>query len=293
MTNKTLAMEEHKQNERQFVKLGDYNTMKVLKKVDFGMYLDGGDEGEVLLPTRYVPKRCQVGDELEVFVYLDQDERPVATTEKPLAKVGDFACLQVSWVNEYGAFLDWGLMKDLFCPFREQKMRMEKGNKYIVYVTIDEESYRLMATAKVDRYFSKEPPQYRHGDEVELLVWQKTDLGFKVIIDNQYPGLVYEDQVFRQLTTGDRLKGYIDHIRQDGKIDVTIQPTGRKQTEEFSEILLQYLNDNNGRCDLGDKSPSELIADRFKVSKKTYKKAIGDLYKRKLITISEDGIRLV
>lgn len=274
------------------IKLGDYNHLTVVKEVDFGLYLDGGDEGEILLPARYVPKGCRPGDELDVFIYLDQDERPVATTERPLAKEGDFACLRVAWVNEYGAFLDWGLIKDLFCPFREQKRRMMKGLRYVVYVTIDEESYRMMATAKVERYFSTEPPQYRHGDEVDLLVWQKTELGFKVIIDNKYPGLVYENQVFRHITTGDRLKGYIDMVRPDGKIDVMLQPTGRRMTKEFSETLLNYLHENNGRCTLGDKSPAELIADTFKVSKKTFKKAIGDLYKRRLITISDDGIRL-
>lgn len=267
--------------------------MKVVKKVDFGLYLDGGDEGEILLPARYVPENCKPGDELTVFVYLDQDERPVATTETPRAKVGDFAYLRVAWVNEYGAFLDWGLMKDLFCPFREQKMRMKKDNYYIVYIKLDEESYRLMATAKIEHYFAPEPPKYIHGDEVDLLVWQKTDLGFKVIIDNCYPGLVYDDQIFRPLRTGDRLIGFIDNVRPDGKIDVTLQPTGRRLTEEFSNTLLNYLYDNNGHCNLGDKSPAELIADTFKVSKKTFKKAVGDLYRRKLITIGDDGITLV
>lgn len=274
------------------IKLGDYNRMTVVKKVDFGMYLDGGDEGEILLPARYVPEDLRPGDEIDVFVYLDQDERPVATTQQPKARVGEFACLEVAWVNEYGAFLDWGLMKDLFCPFREQKKRMERGSSYIVYVTVDEDSYRMMASAKVERYLSQEQPHYRHGDEVDLLVWQKTELGFKVIVDNKFSGLVYQDQIFRYLTTGDRLKGYIDHIRQDGKIDVTLQPTGRRQTEEFSETLLEYLRNNNGHCDLGDKSPAELIVDRFKVSKKAYKKAVGDLYRRRLITIAEDGITL-
>ncbi len=274
------------------IKLGDYNRMTVVKKVDFGMYLDGGDEGEILLPARYVPEDLRPGDEIDVFVYLDQDERPVATTQHPKARVGEFACLEVAWVNEYGAFLDWGLMKDLFCPFREQKKRMERGSSYIVYVTVDEDSYRMMASAKVERYLSQEQPHYRHGDEVDLLVWQKTELGFKVIVDNKFSGLVYQDQIFRYLTTGDRLKGYIDHIRQDGKIDVTLQPTGRRQTEEFSETLLEYLRNNNGHCDLGDKSPAELIVDRFKVSKKAYKKAVGDLYRRRLITIAEDGITL-
>ncbi len=272
--------------------MGDYNRLEVVRAVPFGMYLDGGAEGEILLPSRYVPKGCKPGDVLDVFIYLDQDEKPVATTEKPLAKVGDFACLEVAWTNQYGAFLRWGPMKDLFCPFREQKIRMVKGAHYIVYVTVDEETYRLMATAKVEKWLAQEPPRYSHGDEVSLLVWQKTDLGFKVIIDNRYSGLVYEDQVFRPIRTGDRLKGYIDHVRQDGKIDVTIQPTGRRQTEEFSEMLLRYLQDNGGRCDLGDKSPAELIADRFKVSKKTFKKAVGDLYRRRLITINDQGIAL-
>ncbi len=272
--------------------MGDYNRLEVVRAVPFGMYLDGGAEGEILLPSRYVPKGCKPGDVLDVFIYLDQDEKPVATTEKPLAKVGDFACLEVAWTNQYGAFLRWGPMKDLFCPFREQKIRMVKGAHYIVYVTVDEETYRLMATAKVEKWLAQEPPRYSHGDEVSLLVWQKTDLGFKVIIDNRYSGLVYEDQIFRPIRTGDRLKGYIDHVRQDGKIDVTIQPTGRRQTEEFSEVLLRYLQDNGGHCDLGDKSPAELIADRFKVSKKTFKKAVGDLYRRRLITINDQGIAL-
>lgn len=274
------------------IRLGEYNLMKVVKEVDFGFYLDGGDEGEILLPSRYVPAGLKPGDEIEVFIYLDQDERPVATTQKPLAKAGDFAYLEVAWVNEYGAFLNWGLMKDLFCPFREQKKRMTLGTSYIVYVTVDEDSYRLMATAKVDRYLDRERPVYRHGDEVDLLVWQKTDLGFKVIVDNRFSGLIYENQIFQYITTGDRMKGYIDHIRQDGKIDVTLQPTGHRQTTEFSETLLEYLNKNGGRCDLGDKSPAELITDRFKVSKKTYKKAVGDLYRRRLIIITDDGIAL-
>lgn len=275
------------------ITLGAYNLLKVVKKVDFGMYLDGGVEGEILLPTRYVPEECKIGDELNVFLYLDQDEKIIATTLEPLAKVGDFACLEVAWVNEYGAFLNWGLMKDLFCPFREQKMRMQKGERYIVYVKLDEESYRIMATAKVDKYLNQDKPAYKHGDEVDLLVQQKTELGFKVIIDNAYGGLIYDNQVFRPLHTGDRLKGYIDRVRPDGKIDVTIQPTGRRQTEEFSDVLLAYLQDNGGHCSLGDKSPAELIADRFKVSKKTFKKAIGDLYRKRLITISDEGIDLV
>ena len=206
------------------IKLGDYNTLSVVKAVDFGLYLDGGESGEILLPSRYVPAGTKPGDELEVFIYLDQDERLVATTEHPLAKVGQFAWLECAWTNEYGVFLKWGLMKDLFCPFREQKVRMEIGKKYYVYVMEDQKTHRLMATAKVERYQTM---------------------------------------------------------------------TGYERALGFTEVLLQYLKDNNGRSNLGDKSPAELIEDRFKVSKKTFKRAVGDLYKRRLITIKEDGIYLV
>ena len=279
------------------IKLGDYNLLKIVKSVDFGLYLDGDEAGEILLPQRYVTPQMRVGDEIQVFIYLDQDERPVATTETPLARVGDFACLEVAWTNEYGAFLRWGLMKDLFCPFREQKMRMERDKSYIVYVKIDEDSYRLMATAKVDKYLSLPPfhgeGSLKHGTAVDVLIWQKTDLGFKCIVDNRYQGQLYDDQVFQQLHTGDRLTAYIDHVREDGKIDLTLQPTGRRHTLDFAEVLLRYLYEHDGRCELGDKSPAEAIYARFQVSKKAYKKAIGDLYKRRLIQITDDGIALV
>lgn len=275
-----------------FIRLGDYNRMTVVKSVDFGMYLDGGDEGEVLLPARYVPEGCKVGDELEVFVYLDNEERLVATTQRPYAKVGDFAYLEVAWVNEYGAFLDWGLMKDPFCPFREQKMKMEKGKRYIVFVHVDSESHRIVASAKVEHFMDTNFPPYAHGDEVDLLVWQKTDLGFKVIVDNSFPGLVYGNQIFKDIHTGDRMKGYIDIVREDGKIDVMLQPTGWRMTKGLGDVLLEYLESNNGVCLLTDKSPAEDIYRQFQVSKKNFKKAVGDLYKRRLITIGDDCIRL-
>ena len=275
------------------IQLGAYNRLTITKEVDFGLYLDGGDEGEILLPRRYVPATYKIGDEIDVFLYLDQDERLVATTEQPLAQVGDFAYLECSWVNEYGAFLNWGLMKDLFCPFREQKKRMEIGSSYIVYVTIDEESYRMMASAKVEHFLSKDKPPYKAGDEVQILVWQKTDLGFKAIIDNAYAGLIYRDQIFKYVHTGDRMKAYVANVRPDGKIDLTLQHTGRQQTLDFSETLLTYLHEHGGTCDLGDKSDAEEIKARFEVSKKVYKKAIGDLYRRHLITISDGGIHLV
>jgi predicted RNA-binding protein (virulence factor B family) len=206
------------------LKLGDYNTLRIKKHTEYGLYLDGGDEGNILLPNRYVTPDMHIGDELEVFIYLDQDERTIATTEHPIAKVGEFAYLECAWTNEYGAFLKWGLMKDLFCPFREQKQRMEIGKVYYVYIMEDTKTHRLMATAKVERY-------------------QKND--------------------------------------------------GRQRVLDFAEVLLRYLYEHDGRCELGDKSPAEEIYERFQVSKKDYKKAVGDLYRRRIITISKDGILLV
>lgn len=275
------------------IRLGDYNLMTVVKEVDFGVYLDGGEMGEILLPARYVPDSCKPGDELDVFLYLDNEERLVATTLRPLAKVGDFACLEVAWINRYGAFLNWGLMKDLFCPFREQKKTMEIGKSYVVHVHVDDDSYRIMASARVERYFSQERPTYNSGDEVDLMIWQKTELGFKVIVDNKFPGLIYKDQIFKAVRTGDRMRGYIQEVRPDGKIDVSLQPAGRRQTEEFSDTLLNYIKDNGGRCALGDKSPAEDIYQEFGVSKKVFKKAVGDLYKKRLITIGDEGLTLV
>ncbi len=282
------------------IKIGAYNTLTVLKVAlregngdPFGLYLDGGREGEILMPEKYVPEGISIGDEVNVFVYLDQEERPIATTEKPFAQVGDFAYLECAWVNEYGAFLNWGLTKDLFCPFREQKKRMQIGDSYIVHIHLDEETYRLVASAKIEHYFDEDYPRYKTGQEVDLLIWQKTDLGFKVIVDNKYPGLIYDDQVFHYIHTGDRMKGYIATVRPDGKIDCTLQPTGQKHAEDFAETLLQYLKDNDGVCDLGDKSDAEDIKRRFQVSKKVYKKAVGDLYKRHLITVEPLAIKLV
>lgn len=287
------------------LKIGEYNKLRVLKKAQrpdshsftkeetFGLYLDGGDDGEILMPQKYVPENIEIGDEINVFVYLDQDERPVATTETPLAKAGEFAYLECSWVNEYGAFLSWGVTKDLFCPFREQKKRMEIGESYIVHVHIDKETYRLVASAKVEHYLSNDKPDYTPGQPVSLLIWQKTELGFKVIINNMHSGLIYENQIYRYLHTGDRVQGYISQVRPDGKIDCRLQQTGIQESKDFAETLLQYLKDNGGHCNLSDKSDAEDIKRQFHVSKKVYKRAIGDLYKRHLIMITPTSISLV
>lgn len=274
------------------IELGKFNTLEVVKQVDFGMYLDGGEQGEILLPNRYVPEDCKIGDFLNVFLYLDIEERLIATTLTPLVQVGEFACLEVSWVNQFGAFLNWGLMKDLFVPFREQKMKMQVGKKYIIHAHIDEESYRIVASAKVDRYLSKEIPEYKLGDEVEALIWQKTDLGYKAIVDNKFSGLIYESEVFHPVEIGERLKVYVKQVREDGKIDLMLQKPGMGGVEDFSQTLLQYITEHDGVISLNDKSPAEEIYEIFGVSKKTFKKAVGDLYKKHLIVLSGDSIRL-
>lgn len=273
------------------IELGKYNRMEVVKEVDFGMYLNGDEDGEILLPKRYVPEGCKPGDVLNVFVYLDMEERLVATTLQPLAQVGEFACLEVAWVNEYGAFLDWGLMKDLFVPFREQKAKMHKGGRYVVHVHLDDESYRIVASAKVERYLSKERPAYKRGDEVEVLVWQQTDLGYKVIVDNRFSGLLYRNEIFTQVEMGMRTKAYVKRVREDGKIDLELQKRGAERVEDFSEVLLQYIREQGGAIALNDKTDAGVIYDTFGVSKKTFKKAVGDLYKKRLIVLGDEGIR--
>lgn len=277
------------------LQIGRTCQLKVNRQVEFGFYLDGGEQyGEVLLPNGEIRPDIDVhiGQPLEVFLYLDTQERIVATTHMPLAQVGDFAYLEVAWVNNFGAFLHWGPLKDLFVPFREQKMKMMKGHSYIVHVHLDPETYRIMASAKVEHFLSQDFPPYRTGDQVELLIWQKTDLGLKAIVDGRYGGLLYDTQMFRTLRTGDRVKGYISQVRPDGKLDLSLQCPGQRGVEDFSAQLLRHLQMNGGQTPLGDKSPAEEIYALFGVSKKVFKKAVGDLYRQRLIEISDTGIRL-
>lgn len=271
--------------------LGRFNRLTIVRRAEQGLYLSGGPE-DILLPNRYVPDGAEIGDEIDVFVYLDAEERLIATTETPKAQVGDFAWLQVAWVNNFGAFLDWGLMKDLFVPFREQKMKMQKGKSYLVHLHIDPETYRIMASAKVERYLSTDFPPYHGGDEVDILVWQKTDLGFKTIVENRFSGMLFDAEIFRQLHSGDRLKAYVKQVRPDGKIDLSLQKKGQKAVHDFSDTLLEHLQNNGGFTPLGDKSPAEEIYALFGVSKKVFKKAVGDLYKQHLITIEPQGLRM-
>jgi hypothetical protein len=275
------------------VKLGKMNDLTVVKTVDFGVYLDGGEEGEILLPTRYVPENCQPGDTVKVFLYLDSEERLIATTLTPLVQVDEFAFLEVAWVNEYGAFLNWGLMKDLFVPFREQKQKMRVGQSYLIHAHIDEESYRIMASAKVERYLSKEMPTYKEKDKVQVLVWQRTDLGYKVIVENRFSGMLYHNELFQPIEPGMHLEAYVKQVRPDGKLDLTLQLSGGRKVDDFAEVLLKYVQEHRGFIPYHDKSEAEEIYEEFEVSKKTFKKAVGDLYKKRLIQLERNGIRLV
>lgn len=262
--------------------------MRVTRFTDHGAYLDGGDLGEILMPKAYVRREMRPGDEVNVFVYLDQSERLVGTFETPLARVGDFAFLKVAWVNEFGAFLDWGLMKDLFVPFREQKLRMIQGRGYLVHIHIDEETQRIVASAKVERYLQPAKPSlYHRGQELEVIVQQKTPLGFKVIADNRCQGMIYDDQIFEaeQPHAGDVLTATVVTVRPDGKLDLSLQRIGKGRFRDFAEQLEAELQEAGGElCFTDDSSPDE-IRDKFGVSKKTFKRAVGTLYKARKLDI--------
>ncbi|MCX6181042.1 MAG: S1-like domain-containing RNA-binding protein [Bacteroidetes bacterium] len=275
------------------ISIGKYNTMKVVKLVDFGVYLDGDDRGEILMPKRYVPKGTKPGDEVTAFVYMDSNDRIIATTEKPRGQVGEFACLKAVAVNQVGAFLDWGLMKDILVPFREQKLDMEEGRWYVVFIYLDEKSGRIAATAKLDKYLDNYALDVAEGDEVDLLIVNKTDLGFKAIVNSKFWGVIYENEIFRPMQTGDKLKGYIKKIRPDEKLDISLSKTGFAKIESLEDRILEKLKETGGLLRITDKSTPESIYMLFGESKKTFKRAVGVLYKKRLVTIEEEGIRLV
>ena len=276
------------------IALGNYNTLRVTRFSDHGAYLDGGPLGEILMPKKYVPRSLRPGDEIEVFVYLDQSERLVGTLETPLARVGDFAYLRVAWTNEFGAFLDWGLTKDLFVPFREQKMRMVQDRSYLVYIHVDPETQRLVGTAKVERYLKRATPdRYHRGQEVEIIVQQKTPLGFRCIVDNRCGGHLYDNQIFDTVPhTGDVLTATVVNIRPDGRLDLSLQRIGKGRFRDFAGQLLEELHSAGGTLPVSDHSTPEEIQQRFGVSKKTFKRALGTLYKSGHISIEEDCIFL-
>lgn len=274
--------------------VGKYNTLPILRSVDFGVYLDGGELGEILLPQRYLPEGSRVGDAVEVFVYYDSEDRVIATTERPYAQVGEFAVLKVNSVNPVGVFLDWGLAsKELLVPFREQRAEMFPGKYYVVYLYVDEVSGRIVATAKINRFLQKTPVDYTLNQEVSLLVTQETELGFKVIVDNAHWGMIYHNEIFKPVHRGDRLTGYVTHIRADEKVDVALQPVGYGGVDSLAQGILDAIRKNDGFLRFNDKSDAGEIAAVFGCSKKNFKKAVGALYRQRLIEILDDGIRLV
>ena len=275
------------------VEIGKYNTLKIVKDLDFGVYLDGGDDLEILLPARYVPRNVKPGDEVEVFIYHDNEGRIIATTAKPLAIVGEFQWMECKSVNDMGAFLEWGLMKDLLVPFREQKMPMREGKWYLVYVHLDHVTKRIVASARVDKFLDNVPPVYEFNQEVDLLVADETEIGYKVIINNLHWGLIYHNEIYRRLERGEHLKGYIKEVREDEKIDVSLTRLGYEKVEGIAGIILDALKVQKGFLAVHDKSPADEIYSLFGCSKKSFKQAIGALYKKKLISIEPAGIRLI
>lgn len=272
--------------------IGKFNTLRVKKVVPFGVYLDGGELGEILMPKKYVPDNCEVDGTVEVFVYLDSEDRPIATTEKPYVTVGEFAFLPVVSVSSVGTFLDWGLAKDLFVPFREQKLRMVEGKKYVVFVYFDDQSKRIVASAKIEKFLDNTIPDYTIDQEVELIVINETDLGFSVIVDQRHSGVLYHNEVFQPLRKGDRVTGYIKKVRDDEKIDVILQKPGYEKVDTISQTIIDKLKQTGGFLAVTDKSDPDEIYALFRISKKTFKKAIGGLYKDRTISIEGNGIRL-
>lgn len=276
------------------IQLGKYNTLTVVKEVDFGIYLDGGEGLEILMPGKYVPEETKVGDEMRCFVYQDSEARLIATTERPYATVGEFASLKVKSVNAVGAFADWGTSKELLIPHREQATKMEEGHRYIVYIYVDTMSGRIVGTAKVDKYLDNVPPTYEENEEVDALVWKPTPLGYKVIINNKHTGLIYKNQIFQPVHVGEHLRAWVKGIREDEKIDLMLQPMGyRNVIDGVEATILKALHNNDGYLPLTDKTEPEVIADKLQCSKKNFKKAVGALYKQGRISIDEDGIRMI
>jgi len=273
--------------------IGKINNLYVVKEVDFGIYLDGGDLGEILMPKRYVPEGTQPEDMIDAFIYLDSEDRLVATTEKPFAMVEEFALLEVVSVTPVGAFLNWGLPKDLFVPFREQRQPMEEGKKYLVYVYVDINSKRIAASSKIENYLDNLPMDYDEGEDVDLVIVNETDLGYNAIIDNSHLGVIFKNEVFQPLNPGDKIQGFIKKIRYDGKIDLCLQKAGYEKISEFADKIIAELQKQNGFLALTDKSSPEEIYQAFKFSKKNFKAAIGALYKKRIITLEENGIRLL
>ena len=275
------------------IKLGKYNELEIVRQVDFGVYLSDGEGVEILMPKRYVPVHAQVGDKVRSFVYQDSEARLIATTEQPYAQVGEFASLQVQSVNQVGAFADWGTSKELLIPHREQAKEMEEGHRYIVHIYIDDKSGRIVGSAKLDKFLDNVPATYERNQEVDVLVWKPTPLGYKVIIENTHTGMIYTNQIFQPVHVGQHLRAWVKEVREDEKIDLMLQPMGFRNVIDSAEAqVLRALHLRGGFLTLTDKSDPAEIAEVLQMSKKNFKKAVGALYKQQRITLEDNGIRL-
>ncbi len=274
------------------IEIGRINTLEVVRETDNGLYLDGEELGEILMPQKFVTPEVKSAGWADVFVYTDSEDRLVATTEKPFVKVGEFAQLKVVATSRFGAFLDWGLPKDLLVPFREQKAEMVEGRSYIVHVFLDVQTNRLAASAKLDKFLDNTPPEYEHGEEVQLLIADETELGYKAIVNNEHWGMLYKNQTFKPLEIGQATLGYINKVRDDEKIDLLLEKPGYEKVDAISQKILDALKESRGFLAVSDKTSPEMIQAMFGISKKNFKKAIGGLYKKRLITFDSDGVRL-
>ncbi len=276
-------------------RIGRYNKLTITRKLDFGLIADGGEPfGEILIPGRYVQADWKIGDEVNVFVYTDSEDRLVATTEQPLIQAGGFAVLRVKQMTPVGAFLECGLLKDLLVPYREQHHRLQEGEKVVAYAFVDPQTQRMVASTKIEEHLRTEGSDiYRPKDSVQIIVYQRTDLGFKVIVDQQYKGMLYADEVFSDLHYGDKMRAFVDQVRPDGKLDIVLYKTGYNKVVDFSAYLLEYIRSNHGFVPYTDRTDPDVIYKVFGVSKKTFKKAVGDLYKKQWIDLTEDGLKLI
>jgi len=273
--------------------LGKFNTLSVITVNDNGAYLHADELGEVLLPNRFMPENCVAGTQVDVFLYKDSADRLTATTEKPLGEVDQFVSLKVIEVNKMGAFLNWGLPKDLLVPHNEQHTKMEVGKYYLVRIYVDLRTERIVASSKLDKFIDVWPADYQKWDKVDLIIGGKTDLGFKAIINNLHWGLLYDNEIFQPLRIGKKITGYIKQVRQDERIDLSLSRPGEGKVKDFSQTLLDYISENNGVSPLHDKSSPELIKQTLGVSKKTFKATVGNLMKKGKVKITPQGITLV
>lgn len=273
--------------------IGRLNNLEVTKQVKFGVYLDGEELGEILLPQRYVPENTQPGDRLEVFIYRDSDDLLIATTDTPKAQIGEFACLKVVDLNRTGAFFDWGLPKDLLVPFSEQKKTVEKGQEQIVYLYLDQETDRIAGSTKLNKFLDNYPHHYEKGQQVDLIIEEHTHIGYKAIINGQHWGVIYDDDLFKPVRYGQRMKGFIKLVRPDGKINLSLQQLGYGKTDDLGKRIMHLLEEHDGYIAANDKTSPETIKRLFSCSKKAFKLSIGRLYKERRIAIEEGGIRLL